>query len=116
MGLEEDALNVAEEMRAKIPTFPSNCCKLAVIALHGRGYRIVRGRVVVDNYCGIGESREISHFWNYDPATGRSFDVTASQFNIHLSRKKTPEILFWVRGQQPTYIEEEVDIKPWHVI
>jgi len=88
---------------------------LAVVELHRRGYEIVAGMVNVDNYCGMGTTLEWPHYWNHDPATKQDFDITASQFNIHIRDGKMPEILKWEPGQNQHFKATKRGISPEYV-
>jgi hypothetical protein len=100
MPLEQDisdSLNILKE----IDFFPDNCCKFAVTHLNNRGYNIKVGYVHLDDYCNLGIEKDILHFWNYDKKTGMNIDITAGQFNNHLSKdKKLQGINLWKDDSQ----------------
>ncbi len=115
--LESDAKEIRRKLEDKYP-FPLNLCKPPVKSMHARGYQIVMGRVYVDNYCNMGQPDVIPlHYWIYDPCSKRYCDITASQFNIHLSPgKKLPEIYIWSEGEKTIYIEERRELSPYEVL
>lgn len=113
MRFLEDALEVREELKSGFPLFPSLCCKIAVRKMSERGYLIVAGFVEVDNYCGLGERKRMRHLWNYDKETGKEFDITASQFNIHFKDRRFEDIEVWdVIQYNDAYILEKFNVDP----
>jgi len=117
MSLEKDAQEVFERLKVELVEwgFPTNCCKIAVVEVHRRGYGIISGLVMVDNYCGMGTTFEWPHYWNHDPVTDTDFDITASQFNIHIKDKKMPEIMKWGAGENPYFKAIKRNISPDYV-
>ncbi len=105
MTLEQDAKEIHEKLKVELEEigFPNNCCKIAAVEMGKRGYGIIAGTVKVENFCGLGKSREWTHYWNYDSVTDREFDITASQFNIHILGPKMPEIMMWKPGENPRF-------------
>lgn len=113
MALEQEAKEAIELLKQKHSSFPQRCCKFAAREMHSRGCQIVSGSVIVDNYIGIGKVIELYHYWNYDQNSGLYVDITASQFNAHLSEGSLPEIALWRREEIPkcyTIIAEDLSL------
>ncbi len=66
LRIRQDALEIRESLVSKLDLFPTRSCKIGAIAMHNRDYEIVCGIVTLDNYCRMGLSKEITHFWNYE--------------------------------------------------
>ena len=117
MTLEEDAKEVYNKLKVELEEigFPNNCCKVAVIEMSKKGYGIIAGIVKLDNYCLMKTSHEQSHYWNFDPVTGNEFDITASQFNIHINDPKMPQIMVWKHGENPHFKSIDRGISPDYV-
>ena len=115
MPLEEDIKQVSKDLLGDFPLFPYRCCTFAVKDMHKKGYEIIAGFVKVDNYCGMDTIKELRHYWNKVPQTNISFDITSSQFNIHL-RETFPNVLVWQNDEITKYIPTKEGISPYEVI
>ncbi|MBN2459607.1 hypothetical protein JXB28_04955 [Candidatus Woesearchaeota archaeon] len=116
MALEEDAQSEYERLCALNPIFPNKFCKIAAIIMSWKGYKIIKGLVHLDNYCCSGKSLEVVHYWNYDPVSGREFDLTAEQFNHHTKGQPLPSVGIWHPEKRPSFYEEYGrDIAPHEV-
>lgn len=117
MTLEQDAKEVRERLKVELEEvgFPYNCCKIAAVEMNKKGYGIIAGMVKVENFCGLGISREWTHYWNFDSVTGNEFDITASQFNIHIHSERMSEIAIWKPGKNQRFYAMKRDISPDYV-
>jgi hypothetical protein len=112
-----DALEIRGELDRSIDMFPNRCCKFAVLNMNKKGYGINQGVIRLDNYCSLGIDKEIVHYWNFDRESGVEFDITASQFNIHLSSERAmSEIEVWKKGENLIYVVNREDISSDWVI
>jgi hypothetical protein len=103
---------IRDDLSSRIPEFPYQGCSRAALELHRQGLEIILGWVKLNNYCGMGQDKNIPHYWNYDPKTGRHVCITASQFNIHLN-EKLPEILIWKENEDNSiYVVQQRNIDP----
>ena len=117
IDLEIKAKNTRDILKNNLKLFPYRCCKFAVIEMYEKNFEIIKGIVRLDNYCEMNISREIPHFWNRCSKTGKNIDITASQFNIHLSEnKQLPDIFIWSKRNNTFYTEERTNLKPNEII
>ncbi len=117
MSLEVDMEETWNALKEQYRLFPYRCCKPAVREMYLKGYEIVAGVVRVDNYCNMEEPYELQHYWNSDPTIGQNFDITASQFNIHLSvSKQLPKFAIWSGNNTLVYVEKQRGLQPDQVI
>ncbi len=97
MSFLEDAKAAWKDL--EMPELFLRCCKCAAAAMAMKGYPIVVGTVNLDNYCGMGKF-ELTHFWNYDPESGKEFDITAVHLNPYLSpARRLQDIAVWEEGR-----------------
>jgi hypothetical protein len=115
MPLEQDIEQVSKDLLTHCSLFPYRCCTFAVKEMYKKGYEIIAGFVRVDNYCGMGAIKELWHYWNKIPQTKISFDITSSQFNIHL-RETFPKAMIWQNDEITKYIPLKEGISPDEVI
>ena len=115
MTIIKEVQEIWDKLRLKNPLFPYRSCKFAAIEMHSVGFEIVQGKVIVEDYCGIGEIKELIHYWNFDRKKRLYIDITASQFNIH-TKKSLPNILTWSKGEQEIYHILKENIEPFEVI
>lgn len=101
--LERDAMAAWSHLTRQTDLFPQSICKFGAIALHHKGYPIVRGVVVLDDYCGLGNTKELTHFWNYDIFSRHFIDISASQFNSHQTLHTFSDILIWNSENPPQF-------------
>ncbi len=111
--IKQDAEKTIRRLK-QIENFPNRQCMIASCELSKKGYPIIYGTFYVDNYCGMGLERYITHFWNYDLKTGKYIDISCSQFNKYLKKDSFPEILI-INSKHPIikkfYKELKRDIK-----
>jgi hypothetical protein len=106
VGLEEDAQKEYDKLSSAGSSIPSWFCKVAAIRMSWKGYKIIKGLVHLDNYCGLGKSLDMVHYWNYDPDSGKEFDLTAEQFNAHIHGPPLPEVGIWYQESRPGFYQE----------
>jgi hypothetical protein len=117
VGLEEDAKKAYDDLSARNSCFPNKFCKIAAILMSWLGYNIIQGVVKLDNYCGSGKSLEMVHYWNYDSVSGREFDLTSEQFNIHIHGSPLPEVGIWHPESRPGFYQERRrSLNPYEII
>ena len=91
---------IARDVLSRNESFPHNLCKPAAGLMCTRGYDIIYGSVRVDRYCLMNLKMKLEHNWNFDPERNLFIDITASQFNMHLSPgRELQDIEIWEPGK-----------------
>lgn len=106
MTLEEDAIEIYDSLKKEYYNFPKDCCKIAALAMYEKGYKIIQGKVHLDNYCNLGKFQEIIHYWNYDSFSGKEIDLSSEQFNLHIKNYFLPKIGVWLPKNRPKYYKK----------
>ena len=114
MTLEDDVKKVRSLLSNELHFFPANCCKIAVIAMFEKGYAIIGGEILLDNYDSNGMQKSIPHYWSYDSKSEKNFDITASQFNAY-SSYNFPAVLFFRTGEMLMYKPIKTNLEPHNI-
>jgi hypothetical protein len=108
MTINANIRQARDKLKLQHSLFPYRCCKFATREMHSRGYEIVQGKVAVEDYCGIGEKKELVHYWNFDAEKKLYIDITASQFNIH-TKRELPEIHIFKEDEMYSEIRKNLE-------
>jgi hypothetical protein len=103
MPLEKKAKKVYNELKSTYENFPNRLCKIAAMAMYEKGYGIIEGKVVLDDYCKSGKTVEIIHYWNYDLISGKEIDICSEQFNGQTKRLNLQKCATWFPKERPPF-------------